>query len=386
MKLLISLIILLLSTASFAVSESLCPNDGVKEVPPFASKAKDDCLYIDPGNGDPLVRFQYEIFHKTGISISAKDSGDTELIIVDGAEWVDLRGGEGPCATRDDGEYCTYLYWDMHLDNYLSRAAKNDDILTFGAGSAMEYLYFKDSTLLNGWACKGEAWTGGPNEILSCPASTSSAHSDGFQMIGSMTNDGWFIFQDSKLVNGHTQLMLFQSGDDRYPTGGSFLFQGSHVGTTQKAGLAEHWIDDCYSRGSNTPCENNRATADHPANEVWLVDVYGNVRIKFSSVSDKIIIVNTGCDENGCNGEMGFKNGWPHPWSAASKEGPGTCPDGFIGECSATDAKCYCYNSLEKAKIDNKLPPFVHLSDAGWEGEPVFSIAPAMTPSTVQAK
>jgi hypothetical protein len=383
-------------TLARAIDPSLCDDDGVTEIPPFA-QGRDGrgCLLIDPGNGDPAVPFQFEVFHKRGIAINAKDGDPAPP-----GGWVDIRADAlgGPCPSRDAGHYCSFIFWNLDLDNYLHPSGKNEDIFQTGPGTSWEYVYFKNSTLANGWKCSGgsKAW-GGPNGIGCAAGEDSGAHSDGIQAIASFVNDGWFVLQDSALVNAHTQLMLLQDRDTSYPKGTNFLFQGVQLGTTQSFKEARTWIDDCYARGSDTPCENNRATIGHPAKQMWIVDVWGNVPFsRLSGIKDKLVIVNTGCGSRGCGGSIEYANGWPWSYLRESVKGPGVCPNGLIDTNPAGSgdvAAVFCYTSLENALADrvtstsnvgdcppphcpHKAPPFIRLSVAGWQTPPGTATQP----------
>jgi len=388
----IAILLLLLALLSFlpepaaAIDRALCRDDGVTEIPDFADRRDGNtCLMIDPGNGDPEIPFQYEIFHQSGIALSSRDSGES-------APFVELRAQSfGKCRTKDKGEYCSYLIWDTVIDNYLSQEAQNDDIW-FSSGQAAEYLYVRNSKFLNGWKCQGKAWVG-PNGIR-CPAADSAAHSDGIQMRKNPVNDGWVVFQDSAVVNGHTVLMLIQDPAE-FGSNGSFMFQGFQFGQTNAPiGQATKWIDDCLARGENqSTCmgSSNRLQTGTDMDELWLIDVWGSV--KFSSLRNqigKLVQVNSGCGSTGCRGAIEFSNGWPHPLEG-SDPGPGTCPNGLVLQDPTTDEgdsrATFCYTSVENALEDrltatarqgdcpapycpHKAPPFVHLSASGWENPP----------------
>jgi hypothetical protein len=398
-------LLVFLPASAHAIDPALCADDGVTEVPPFADgRDGNQCLMIDPGNGDPPVPFQYEVFHKTGMSRAARDSGDEPP----GGEWIDHNmDAYGRCRTIGDKQYCSLLFWDTTFDNYLSQAGRNDDVMTYG-GQGLEYMYFKNSNVLNGWKC-GELsspWYG-PNGIT-CPIGPKSrSHSDGIQMLGTMANDGWLIFQDSALVNAHTLILNVaneRAGNDvGYDVDTNFLFQGFQLSTINTPiGESLHWIDDCYARGSDTPCENNKARGTMPVGEIWLIDVYGNVLTSLGrdGWTEKVVVVNTGCGTKGCGGEVGFSaHGWPHPLGRTKVTGPGVCPNGYIGTACQADSNtaCFCYTSLENALNDvptttsgigdcpashcpHKAPPFVHLSGAGWEDPPAGATNPRPRP------
>jgi hypothetical protein len=386
---------IVLPGAAQAIDRSLCKDDNVTEVPDFAQgRDSSQCLMIDPGNGDPPVPFQYEFFHLVGLEEGGKDSGESARW----DRWIDAQIKDyGNCRTVP-GQFCSLLFWDTTFDNYLSQVAANEDIVHLG-GEGYEYLYFKNSQILNGWKCGGGNWTG-PNGI-SC-SSSSAAHSDGIQFRGTIANDGWLIFQDSALVNGHTDLMRLQLKETPYTAHGNLLLQGFHLGTVNTPiGESRTWIDDCRARGSDTKCVEPIAVGTMPLEEIWYVDVWGNAGTKLGrdGFTKKVVIVNTGCGTNGCGGSIQFKHGWPHPIDRSDPSGPGVCPNGYIGnQCQGdSDVACFCYTSLEAALDDqptnsskigdcpagmcpHKAPPFIHLSSAGWENPPPTAPKPRPAP------
>ncbi len=367
-----------------AIDPGLCADDGVTEVPPFASgRDANQCLMVDPGNGGPPVPFQYEHFHKTGVAPTCKKTRK-ETTVID-----HKMKAHGRCRTRDAGEYCSLIFWDVTFDNYLDPACKNADVLTYGDGAALEYLWFKDSRIVNGWKCAGgEGWKG-PNGIGCAPGERSKAHCDNLQIRGQPSNGGWFVLQDSVLANGHVHLFLHQQ-QSKYGANGSTLWQGVQFGQFETpVGAARNWVSDCRARGSgDKTCLRNRARIGFNSDEIWLVDVWGSTRFRMKGDYNKVVVVNTGCGPAGCNGERGFENGWPHPLQGVSSGGPGTCPDGLIpAGCAggSNTGNCYCYTSLEKALADTRTessglgdcpdcpherPPFLQFSAAGWEQPP----------------
>jgi hypothetical protein len=390
---------LLFPASAQAIDPTLCDDDGVTEIPDFAEgRDANQCLMIDPGNGDPAIPFQYELFHQRGLSASARDSGE---VLAGGtsdaghtwsSEWIEpFRKDLGGCPTKTSGKYCSFIWWDLFLDNFLSPAGKNDDVATIG-NYGMEYLLIKDSVLANGWKCSGgPAWSG-PNGIGCSSGEDSSAHSDGLQMRGTLVNGGWMVVQDSKVVNSHISLMQLGGQSSGFqPQRTNIVFQGFELGTRQQIGEATHWIDDCYARGATDACEGNRSLIGFTADEFWMIDVYGNARMAMIGDYQKVVNVNTGCGMNGCDGNITYdQNGWPHPMVGQSG-GPGTCPNGLMpGKCVGRDGSvgaCFCYTSLENALNDtvtstsglgdcpapycpHKQPPFVNMSATGWENPP----------------
>ena len=75
-------VVLCLPLAADAIDRSLCADDGVTLVPPFAKgRDGDQCLLVDPGNGEPPVRFQYEQFNQTGVSPGCKKPSKQTTVI-----------------------------------------------------------------------------------------------------------------------------------------------------------------------------------------------------------------------------------------------------------------------------------------------------------------
>ncbi|MBW2361408.1 MAG: hypothetical protein JRG84_10930 [Deltaproteobacteria bacterium] len=374
-----------LGTPALAIDPALCSDDGVTEIPPFATgRDIDDCLLVDPGNGEALVQFQYEVFHQTGI-IKGCDRVPKTAPVVD-----HKMDDYGRCTSRTLGIPCTLIFWDVTFDNYLDPACENSDILTYGEGTPLVNLWFKDTQILNAWKCDGGGGWQGPNGIECAPGQLSGAHTDGIQMRGQPSVGGWFILQDSVLANAHINLLLHQSQSD-YPPNGSVLWQGVQFGQfNTPLGAATNWVDDCLARGSSTDtCAINRARVGYQADEIWLIDVWGPTRFaQMVTTYGKVVIVNTGCGTTGCGGTTEFFNGWPHPLDGEGAGGPGVCPDGLIPSgCAggANSGPCYCYTSIENALTDvftptsntgdcpdcpHARPPFLQFSDAGWETPP----------------
>jgi hypothetical protein len=346
-----------------AIDPALCADDGVTEVPDFAAgRDAKGCLMIDPGNGKSPIPFQYENFHKKGVAACSPKLSTTKKIDV---KWSD----HGACRTKDSGQACTQIFWDVVIDNYLDPGCKNEDGVFFGQGPPWEYLYFKDSVIANGWKCAGGPGWNGPNGLSCAPGEDSGAHSDGMQVRGQPANNGWFVMQDSVFVNGYNLHMLQQTNSILGPTG-SDLFQGVEFGRRQSVGAATRWIDDCVARRdpsvTDDICSAGRANVGTELREAWFVDVWGTTTFSLDAVREKIVVVNTGCAKTGCGGSIGYTKGWPHPVTRPGT-GPGTCPDGQIGTAPPT----YCYRSLERAlAAGHAAPPFIRLSAAGWENPP----------------
>ena len=84
------------------------------------------------------------------------------------------------------------------------------------------------------------------------------------------------------------------------------------------------------------------------------------------------MVVNTGCGPQGCNGHVGYDNGWPHPLRKEAEDGPGSCPNGLLADPSpwSNIGAVYCYTSLEETLQDHAAPPFLQLSPSGWATPP----------------
>ena len=361
-----------------AIDLSQCGEDGVTEVPDFA-QGRDNrgCLRIDPGNGDAAVPFQWEVFHRRGISRSATDGGETPRVDV-------INIDQPQCSNKNEG--CSVVVWDTTIDHYLDRSAKNDDLLFIGAGHRIEYMLIKDSVIANTFTCKGGEGIQGPNGLSCAPGERSSSHVDGLQMRGNPVNNGWFVMQDTTFVNGFNLHMLVQAASE-FGRLGSFVIQGGQFGRRQSIGAASRWIDDCERRRDNDSngddiCPIGRAQIGNDQREVWFINVFGTTNINVKGNSEKLVIVNSGCDTRSCNNaSTGFNNGWPHPLPPVADSGPGICPNGRIKSFNAIPT--FCYTSLEAAGRDHKLPPFVHLSASGWAnpgGDPSSPPPPPTTP------
>lgn len=359
--------------SALAIDRSLCSDDRVTEVPSFAEgRDGNQCLMVDPGNGDPAIPFQYEQFHKKGVAAGCE--GATRAPIIE--HNLDSYGG---CRTKSAGQYCSLLFWDVTIDNYLDPACRNEDILTLQR--PLEYVYFKNVNLLNSWKCNQESGTlrswDGPNGIHCDAGENSSAHTDGIQLRATPVNGGWFIMQDSAFLNGLNLHFLHQLQSEHGPNG-SMLFQGVEFGRRAAVGAATNWINDCkilnpQLSSDNQICNEGDSLIDYSAKEYWLVNVFGTARFKLRGNHQKIVVINTGCGRSGCNGTIAYDRGFPHPLSGtdAPSAGPGTCPNGSIGQCTARSANCYCYTSVERAAAaGHKLPPFIGLSSAGWATPP----------------
>lgn len=366
----IGLAALLLAAAApaWAVDPRFCSRDNVSEVPAFAEgRDASDCLMVDPGNGDAPVPFQFEWMHKYGAQCGAKRISPELTRPFDGLRCSDF-----------SGESCTYLYYDVTVDNYLDRACKNEDGIFMPGGMKAKYLYFKNSKILNSWKCAGGSGWSGPNGIGCAAGEDSTSHTDGIQMRGLPGDGGWAVFQDTEFLNGHNLHFLHQLDSDFGR--GSMLFQGVHFGRAQRAGAAISYIDDCKARGveGTEICEEGRTLLDAALVEFWFVDVWGTSTFSLKGAYDKVVIVNTGCGKSGCTGTIGYASGWPHPVNGAGT-GPGTCPNGPIpSSAGGIGAKsAYCFTSLERAiAAGHKPPPFVHLSAAGWDNPPAGTPPP----------
>jgi hypothetical protein len=363
------------SRSAYAINPVHCDDDAVTETPSFAmGRDSSQCLLIDPGNGDAPVKFQWEIFHKSGLMTTALDSGENPSV-----EIMDIVHKEACVGS----ETCSFLMWDSVADNYSDKASKNDDVMFLGQGQRNEYTLIKDSIIANGMKCAGGTGWSGPNGLSCASGEDSAAHSDGLQLRGQPVNNGWFILQDTIFVNGFNLQLIDQVSSELGRTG-SFVIQGGEIGRRQSVGQAVTWIDDCEARrdqsisnGSDI-CPKGRAIIDNDTREVWFIDVSGETEINAKGTHEKVVVVNSGCNSAGCNGTVGYDNGWPHPLQGISTKGPGNCPNGQITSFNGNPT--YCYTSLEHARLDHKLPPFVQLSSSGWESAPSSATASRPNP------
>lgn len=360
-----ALVILAVAAApADAVDPRFCSSDGVTEVPDFAEgRDSSDCLMIDPGNGDASVPFQFEWMHRKG----TQECGGNKGISPDLTRPID-----GERCKDFSSESCTYLYYDVTVDNYLDAGCKNKDGIFMPDGMKARYLFFKNAKILNTWKCAGGSGWSGPNGIGCSSGEDSNSHTDGIQMRGPPSDGGWLVFQDSEFLNGHN-LHFLQQTQSNYGKG-SMLVQGTHFGRAQTAGEATSYIDDCRARGvtGSDICQVGRSRLDTDMKEVWFVDVWGTTPFNLKGNYDKVVVVNTGCGPAGCGGQIAYNDGHPWPLDGADP-GTSTCPNGPIpSDAGGPGAKAaFCYTSLERALNDgHKAPPFVHLSSAGWETPP----------------
>ncbi len=375
-----------------AIDKRLCSQDGMTEIPEFADgRDSNGCLMIDPGNGDAPIPFQYETFHRHGISETSKTSGEK----FPGVDIIDMRAERfGKCSTKDKGDYCTFVVWDVTIDNYLSQDAEGNDTF-FLSGNGVQHFYIKDTKFLNNWRCSGGSGWNGPNGLRCRPGESNSSHTDGIQARLMPLKGGWFVMQDSAIMGSGKQTMIIQ-GNNSNP--GNYMFQGVEFRQpTTPAGASNNWRADCLKRGrKDTVCDGsgNPIQIDKTIPEVWVIDTFGDMPFSNWDAHEKVVLINTGCDKNGCNGNTGYSNGWPHPLLSRSTGGPDTCPNGLIKEPLAAGVKSvFCYTSLEEALNDqvtsgngegscpaqycpHKAPPFVHLTSTGWENAPDGAPAP----------
>lgn len=381
--------LVLFSAPVKGIAPSLCKDDGVTEIPPFAvGRDANSCLLIDPGNGDSPIPFQYEFFHLNGTA------GGEKSLLLSFSEF-------GECRTKDQGEYCSQIIWDTRIDNYLHPDRKNQDGWEIG-GRARQYLLVKDSFVGNTWRCRGGGWSG-PHGIGCSAGEASSKHTDALQIKNQPVAGGWVVFQDTFVGNGEFTMIVQQSPE--FPPAGSYVFQGFRVGRLQDAfGSAATWISDCKARTPNDPasCEGGgRVHFDYPAPEIWLIDVSGNAKFTVGGPTQKLVIVNSGCGTSGCTGKIEFFNGWPHPLRESN--GPGSCPNGLILQnpnFGGYAMAAFCYTSLEEALNDvattsaqqgdcpapycpHEPPPFIRLSPSGWKNPPGASAPGPPPPPTL---
>ncbi len=363
-----------------AIDPALCKDDGVTEVPPWAQgRDSSQCLMVNPGNGDPVVKFQYETFHKKGISRHA------ERPVNAGVDWIDANAYQwGNCSTKDSGQLCNFVMWDTVIDNYLDPGAQNEDGFKIHYWGTQNYL-IKNSKIMNTVHCKGGGWTG-PNGVKCIAGNVSGAHVDGIQMREVPNAGGWIVIQDSVLANVGNAASLIQL-QPRSGAAEGLLFQGLQFGQfNTPLGASTTWINDCIQMGKDPAiCSGvqNGFQIGTEVNQIWFVNVWGNMRfIQLGATPSKIVVVNRGCGPLGCGGAIGYFDGWPHPLQTFSggSDGPSTCPNGKYATSPKAGVAVYCYTSVENALKEHKAPPFIHLSASGWAAAP-SGTAPPPSPS-----
>jgi hypothetical protein len=371
----------LFSLPARAFDAARCDND-TDPVPGFAmGRDLDGCLLINPGTGAASIRFDWE-----------GDSPD-ELV----------PPSDPACTTND----CAMVLWNVNADDYTvpSDGSSGGDAFHF-AGRRYRYVLWKNFGAGNTFKCKGGMWTS-PTGLQTCSGETSSGHVDAIQIRGQPVGDGWAVMQDSTIANANDIHVILEMNTPEYvgPAPG-FVFQNVRVGYFPDWGAADDWTQDCIAMGGNQQCgppvassprwqvgSNNTETS---FKATWLINSWSHVRVEADRTL-KLIVVNGatggGCDNvDGCNGTIGFENGWPAPLGhAISSQGPGVCPEGLLTPGDIRSAggvepvPVYCYTSIEAALSDEPTttaalgdcpdcphdrPPFVHLSCSGWAEPP----------------
>jgi hypothetical protein len=370
-----------------AFDAARCDNGG-DPVPPFAiGRDGSGCLLIDRGDGTGAVRFDFETHGSDNPAMPSSS------------------GGGGTCGSSND---CAAVVWSTSFDDFLSTGSgsSGSDALHW-SGKHYKWMLFKDGGIGNTWKCQGGSWTS-PTGLQGCSAGeVSSGHVDALQMRGQPVNDGWAVFQDWTIANANDiHVILEMCGDQEYvgpPPG--FVFQGVRVGYFPGWGAADDWTRDCIAMGDDAcgvpaPGSARWQVGSNCSSEAfkatWLINSWSHVRVE-ADRTEKLIVVNGGtgggCDNtNGCDGSIGFENGWPAPLGHATpSKGPGSCPNGLLTPGDIRTAgglnpvPVYCYTSIEAALSDTRTstsnlgdcpdcpharPPFLQLSSSGWAAPP----------------
>lgn len=424
-------LLLPIPAAAYGFDVTKCDDDGVTVVPSYAlSRDADQCLLVDPGNGDPPVKFQWDIRNYTMFDYNAvkDDPNWPTTAAAHGWKVLDMADAGGnsaliPASTGCKGEpftnVCTFIVENVTIDNFAYDWTYREDGLHLGYGPQNLWVWFKDVNVLNGWVCNA-AWAGpGGADAASCPGDTcpsgGCAHSDGVQMEGQPHyggisgpaggGGGFQVWTGGKIVNGYNANTRFQgkastterSGViyDRGPTG-ILALHGARIGREHPSGLSVNYFDECmqFSGGNTEICDGtftNMNVFSSDFSELWFVNVVGSAPASAGGYATvdipggeqgKVIIVNTGCRETGCISDPGnirYVSGWPHPVTGINSAiGPGTCPgnsetaDGLI---KASSPPTYCYTAMEYAITDgdgagpdiaHKPFPFADKADYGW--------------------
>jgi len=349
--------------AQWNLNPEHCNHDGVTETPSFGTRDTNQCLNVDPGNGDSVVPIQSEIFHKKMVPGGCTPTPAGYTLMGNKPDWShpDCENG---CSS--------ILVWDSTIDGYASNDCHASDGIFTGTNYGIEIFWIKDSTLANFWKCDDANDWSGPNGLRCAAGAKSSAHVDGIQLRNTPISDGWFIMQDSAYYNGYNLHGLWQEAS---PELGSVLLQGLEFGRKEKVLEADTWITDCLTgfaanNGNPSICTEGAIRVDAGYKELWIVDSWSpsDTPVVAKRPETKVVVVNSGCSRSGCGGDIGFNSsGWPHPLSVSGAKGPGTCPNAKIRD---SEPVVYCYTSLENAAADHKLAPFVQFSTAGWANPP----------------
>lgn len=390
---LISLIAVVLGSPSVGNGQLPCSQDG-NPVPPFA-KGRDanGCLLIPTGNpqlGDAAIQFEHVDIHPSGNSEATRKPTPP----------APPHSEYFPAYCRDvsDKTNCTYLVWKSSFDGYYQAGNSSGDILANTSGREIKYALIKDVKVGGGYRCQAAGWVGPHPWGPRCTGS-SSIHLDLFQSNASLVNDGWIVVQDSEFFNSPNQGFLIQAITVTGNAG--VVYQGVATGRKDKFLSANNWYSDCVAtRGAsgNNGCENpSRFDSTSEFKYAWFVNTWANTGGARIIDADVIVVVNGGtggpCDNvNGCDGVggIGFVKGWPAPIGAsAANTGPGTCPNGYIGDSHAENEanRTYCYTSIESVLADKTCadcphfrPPFLQLSNTGWASPPNATSADRTAP------
>lgn len=292
---------------------------------------------------------------------------------------------------------CNAVVHSSTIDNY--RGAKNSDVFHPDTLTNSKFVLVKNTLLANAWVCEGGAWQG-PGGISCASGETTSAHADVLQALDFPNGGGWLVVQGSGLLNSDHQIGGIGplNGSHGYPEGGckdtepagGVLLQDVEIGNTEQVGLAQHYIADCKARcGENCfACESGNQffigdDKGQRMRSLWLVAV--------RAVSPLNFIVPNGVDELVVIGGSGGRNGWPGPLGPGPSTWTGpACPDGLLVGAQynslpkGAPTKVYCYHSIPQALADGRVrPPFLQLSLAGWDDDPVPPPPPPPPPPPI---
>lgn len=390
---LLALSLALASVPAYAWDATRCDNDS-DPVPGFAhGRDGDGCMEIESGNGSGLIKFDFE--YTAGASPAIPPSSPE-------------------CEDND----CGYVAWDVNADDYLEAGSSggggkdSGDAFHF-SGRHYKYILLYNFGAGNTWKCKGPAWESPaeafctertacncisgnqqPPGCMSDPGAISCGHDDAIQIRGQPVNDGWLVMVDSKITNANDIHMILEMNDPEYvgPAPGA-VFQHVFAGYEPGWGMAEDWGQDCQDMGDddcgqapigNSPrwqVGSNGTSTTFKA--TWLINSYSHVRVQADRTAELVIInggMGGGCDNvNGCDGSIGYENGWPAPLgkglSGSGHTGPGTC-SGYIDPATydvrsdggTNPVPVYCYPTIDDAIADGRAqPPLIELSNSGWK-------------------
>lgn len=249
------------------------------------------------------------------------------------------------CPTRTSGVPCDYLLHSVTTDGYAGRTSpacrtqgacpeyENDDHVHLWRDSGWRNILAKNMTLTRSFKF------------------TSTFHTDLFQCFGAGSYFGWVVLQDIMMSNADDNSLICNLGGHEIP-GGPFPNQNQVSGLVLQN---VHYTG--YDSGYSADCEARRTTY-HSTDPCT-----GHITLQCFA-------------ESGCDAELWLievttaagNSDYRDQWKKVIKVGTVNLP----ANANVTTLQgTHSYDTLEEAEADgHTLPPFVHLSCAGWGTPP----------------